>query len=83
MSNFQGDYLRILTPETIDGMNLAYHTNGQPKYSEQHAPLASKRFFEQENKTRPTQLKHILEEVHTGFGITNSPQPTQTKVKIR
>lgn len=83
MSNFQGDYLRISTPQTTDGNNLMYGPDGKPIYDIQEAPLESKKFFIQENKLRPTHLKHILEDVRTGFGVTNIPQPTQTKVKIR
>ena len=83
MSNFQGDYLRIRTPETTDGTTIEYTPDGRVKYKEQHAPLDAKRFFERENKLRPTHLKHILEEVRTGFGVVNTPQPTQTKVKIK
>ncbi len=83
MSNFQGDYLRVKTPVTVDGNQIEHTPDGRIKYNEQHAPLESKRFFEQENKRLPNQLKHILEEVRTGFGVVDTPQPTQTKVKLK
>jgi len=82
MSYFQGDHLRISTPQTTDGSTLAY-VNGQPKMSIQFAPLEARRAFERENEKRPTHLKHIIEVVTTGFGPTNIPQPTQTKVKLK
>lgn len=83
MSLFQGDHLRISTPRTVDGLNLEYGPDGRPIFDIQFAPLESRKFFEQENKLRPNQIKHILEEVRTGFGVTNKPQPTQTKVNIK
>lgn len=83
MSNFQGDYLRVLTPITSDGTQVEYGPDGRIKFKESHAPLESKQHFERENRRLPNGLKHILEEVRTGFGNVTTPQPTQTKVKLK
>lgn len=80
MSFFHGDYLRVLTPQTVDGINLMYE-NDKPVYSEQHLPLTARKFLEKENEKLPNQLKHKIELVETGFGATNTPQKTQTKAK--
>jgi|GEM_PF-4039321 len=83
MSYFQGDHLRISTPQTSDGTTLLYDAQQRPVISVQFAPLEARKAFERENQLRPTHLKHIIETVTTGFGQTNTPQPTQTKVKLK
>lgn len=78
MSNFQGDYLRILTPQTVNGI-VPEMKNGQQVYKESHAELGARKEFEKENLKLPDHLKHILEDVVTGFGVTTKKQRTQRK----
>lgn len=73
MSNFQGEYLRILTPRTKDGVNLKYDSNLQPTYKESHAPITALKHFEKENAIRPDQVKHIIE--HVGGPVTSEGEP--------
>jgi hypothetical protein len=78
MSFFKGNYLRVLTPRTVDGVNLKYTTrNGQmvPVYKETHLPLSARKELEKENLTRPNQVKHVIEEV--GGSESYNPEPTR------
>jgi hypothetical protein len=63
MSGFTGRYLRVLTPQTVDGINLEYDEDNKIVYKESHQEPTARKYFEQENMTRPKQLKHILEDV--------------------
>lgn len=65
MSLYQGDYIRILTPETTDGTNLKY-ANGRPVIKETHAAFTrdSVKLLEEENARRPDHLKHKIEIVY-------------------
>lgn len=64
MSNFPGEFLRILKPVTKDGVNLKYDDDMQPIYKESHAPVSSKKYFEAENVRLPSQLRMVIE--HAG-----------------
>lgn len=72
MSNFKGEYLRILTPRTTDGVNLKY-INGQPVFKESHAPLSALKSFQRENVGLKDHLKHIIE--HVGSAEPYRPEP--------
>ncbi len=62
MSIYTGDYIRVLTPETIDGINLKI-VNDRVVYRESHVALSdtAKRELELENKRRPPHLQHKIE----------------------
>lgn len=57
---FKGDYLRVLTPETIDGVNLKYRNN-RPVYKEAHLPLSARKHIERKNAKLPEQLRKKIE----------------------
>lgn len=61
MSNFQGEYLRIRTPVTIDGKNIKYDLEGKVIYKETHLPLTARKSMEMENLKLPTHLRHKIE----------------------
>jgi hypothetical protein len=63
MSFFQGNYLRVLTPQTIDGINLAYDANQRPIFKETHLPLTARKHLERKNEKLPAQLKKKIEVV--------------------
>lgn len=77
--SFQGKYLRVLTPRTVDGVNLKYKKDGKgqmiPVFKETHLPMSAKKELEKENLKRPNQVKHIIEEV--GGVETYNPEPTR------
>lgn len=61
MSFFNGNYLRVLTPQTIDGINLAYDANQRPIFKETHLPLTARKHLERKNEKLPAQLKKKIE----------------------
>lgn len=63
MSFFNGNYLRVLTPQTIDGINLAYDANHRPIFKETHLPLTARKHLERKNEKLPAQLKKRIEVV--------------------
>lgn len=62
MSLFKGNYLRVLTPVTVDGINLAYRDN-KPIFKETHLPVTALRHLERKNKRLPNQLKMQIQEI--------------------
>lgn len=57
-------YLRVRTPQTIDGVNLKYSDDGsRVLYKETHLPMTAKKHLEAENANLPQQLRHKLEVV--------------------
>lgn len=62
MSFFQGQYLRILTPRTFDGVNLKMVDN-QPVYKESHLPVTARKHMVELNSKLPPHLRHIIEDV--------------------
>lgn len=60
--SFDGPYLRVLTPETIDGINLRM-VNERIVYKESHLPLSAKKHLERKNNKLPTHLRHKIEVV--------------------
>ena len=62
----EGSYLRVLTPKTVDGINLMYGPdNRTPQFSEAHLPLTARKHIERQNDNLPAQLKHIIEVVES------------------
>lgn len=67
MSNdlFNGDYLRVLTPITTDGV-IPLMKNGEQVYKEMHLPYGAKSRLEAKNLYRQPHLRHIIEVVKNG-----------------
>lgn len=63
MSHFQGSYLRVRTPKTIDGLIPKMGYDNRPLYKESHLPLSARKHLERKNKKLPKHLQHIIEVV--------------------
>lgn len=61
MSFFKGNYLRVLTPQTIDGINLAYDKQNRPILKETHLPVTALKHLERKNEKLPIQLRKKIE----------------------
>lgn len=61
MSYFTGDYLRVLTPKTINGVVPMTGPDGRVVYKESHLPVTAKRHLEASNRKRSAHLKHKIE----------------------
>jgi hypothetical protein len=59
----QKGYLRVMTPQTIDGTNLKYDAKNRVVEREDHLPLTARKHLERENDQLPAQLRHRIEEV--------------------
>lgn len=59
---FDGPYLRVLTPETSDGVNLMM-VKDKKVYRESHLPLTARKHLERKNLKLPEHLRHKIEEV--------------------
>ena len=53
---FQGNYLRVLSPRTVDGVTPLL-TDGVLQYKEEFLPLSAKPFLEIQNKELPEILR--------------------------
>lgn len=83
MSLYQGDYLRVMTPETTDGMTPVIGLDGRVVYRQDDLPLSIQKELEKENLKLPMHLRKKIEVVRTQFGPAVTPQPTQTRGKLR
>lgn len=63
MSYFKGAYLQVTTPQTIDGMNLAYDANGKVVTKISHLPLSARKALEKKNAKMKEHLRHKIEEM--------------------
>jgi hypothetical protein len=59
---FDGPYLRVLTPETIDGINVKM-MNDRVVFKESHLPLTAKKHLERKNLKLPKHLQKKIEVV--------------------
>lgn len=57
---FQGKYLRVLTPRTIDGTTPLLF-DGMLQYKEDFLPFSAKLFLERQNKDLPEILRKKIE----------------------
>lgn len=73
MSNFKGNYLRVLTPRTIDGVTPRMDGD-RLIFKEDHLPMSAKPFLEEQNKNLPEILKKRIE-------IVSDETVTKTKQK--
>lgn len=73
---FKGDYLRVQTPITSDGV-LPVVENERIKYREDHLPLTAKKMLEQKNQRLPAGLRKRIEVVSSTVKpvIKTSPKP--------
>ncbi len=62
MSLYDGDYIRVLTPETTDGINIRI-VGDRIVYKESHLAFNNMaiKSLEEENARRPDHLKHKIE----------------------
>lgn len=61
MSLFKGDYLRVLSPVTSDGMVPVMDHDGKVKYREDHLPVTAKKMLEKKNLKLPQHLRKKIE----------------------
>jgi len=54
---FKGDYLRVLSPRTSDGVNVMFDEDERRVYKEDFLPLSAKKDLELQNEKLPDQLK--------------------------
>lgn len=55
--------LQVTTPETIDGINLAYDENQQPLTKQTILPLSARKEMERNSAVLPQHLRPTFEEV--------------------
>lgn len=60
----KGPYLRILTPQTTNGVNPIMGADGKIKYRESHMHISAQKRMEKKNGHLPQHLKHIIEVVN-------------------
>lgn len=72
MSFFTGSYLRILTPETINGVYPKMGHDGRQTFKETHLPLSARPAMERLNRKLPDALKKKIE-------VVGEPQPVETR----
>lgn len=63
MAYFPGPHLKITTPQTFDGMNLAHDSSGNVITKVTFLPLSAKKAFEKKNLKLPQHLRHKIEEM--------------------
>jgi hypothetical protein len=79
----KGDYLRVETPITSDGVSPVTN-NGQVQYREDHLPLSSKKYLEAKNQRLPEYLrKRITVVSNQAYSTTEVDQPTSQKSEKR
>jgi hypothetical protein len=54
-------YLRVLTPQTTDGVNLKYNKLGNPIFKETRLPLTAEKHMKLQNESLPDHLKNKLQ----------------------
>lgn len=77
MSLFQGDYLRVLTPVTTNGINLVLDASGMPVLKESHLPVSALKELNRQNQQKPQHLKMKIEHVKGFYADQKPPPPKQ------
>jgi hypothetical protein len=72
MSLFKGEYLRVMSPVTVDGMVPKIGTDGRQVYKEDHLPVSAKKGLERRNLKYPPHLRKTIEIVPA-----YQPEPVQ------
>lgn len=62
MSYFKGEYLRVKSPVTTNGITPKM-VNGQMVYKEDHLPVTARKILEKKNLKLPEHLRKIIEHV--------------------
>jgi hypothetical protein len=81
---FKGNYLRVLTPKTVDGNRPMIGYDGRVVYREDMLPLSAKRAIESRNAQLPDHLKKKIEVVETFTPkaiVTTEPEAENAPVK--
>lgn len=55
--------IRVRTPQTTDGVNIAYGEDSKVLYRETILPASARKHFESLNANLPTHLRHKIEDV--------------------
>ena len=87
MTFMQGTYLRILTPETINGVYPKMGPDGRQLFKETHLPLSARPFMVQLNKRLPEALKKKIEVVDSapvsnGYKTIEPDEADKLRAKI-
>jgi hypothetical protein len=87
MTFMQGTYLRVLTPETINGVYPKQGEDGRQLFKETHLPISARPFMEQRNKKLPNALKMKIEvvmsePVSNGYKTIEPDEAEQLRAKI-
>lgn len=80
MSLFKGDYLRVMSPVTIDGMVAKIGNDGRQEYKEDHLPVSALKGLERRNLKYPPHLRKKIELV-SGYKPETVPQPERPNRK--
>lgn len=76
MSYFKGDHLRIKTPVTTNGREIALDETGRAIYEYSFFPLSARKRFEAKNaRILRSGLKHLALVIEV---VNDAPQPQQT-----
>ena len=75
---FQGKYLRVLSPRTVDGTTPLL-VNGMLQYKEEFLPISAKPFLERQNKDLPEILRKKIEIIDDS--VPTAKEKVQTKLK--
>lgn len=87
MTFMQGTYLRILTPETINGVYPKMGPDGRQSFKETHLPLSARPAMERLNRKLPDALKKRIEvvdgaPVSNGYKTIEPDEADQLRAKI-
>jgi hypothetical protein len=74
MSYFKGDYLRVLSPVTTNGVMPKIGPDGRIQYKEDHLPVSARKILERKNMKLPEQLRKKIE-------LVQAYQPKPQKAK--
>jgi hypothetical protein len=74
---FKGDYLRVLSPRTVDGANVMFDENEARVWKEDFLPLSAKRDLDLQNEKLPDQLKKKITVVSSQPVINRSQAQAQ------
>lgn len=80
MSYFKGDYLRVLSPVTIDGLTPKMDSEGKMIYKEDHLPVTAQKILEKKNLKLPQHLRKKIELV-PGYQAPANVSQKATKSK--
>lgn len=74
---FKGDYLRVLTPKTSDGVSPLVDGEGRIQYREDHLPLSAKKMLDKKNEKLTPVLRKKIEVVSNTVSrpVKTSPKP--------